>query len=175
MENTNYSVLVRPYAYGQYRILLTELGTPIVTNREVKVEPIEKENTVEIEWNQYDTVGYHHEGAPPGHGDICKLLDTYQPDVMVRITTLIRNSSNPKNLIESFRRHWNSNGSSDRIRLDNRPADKPEIRLNQNITSAIQIDNKFYCCFCVSQLKEIPDHELLCDCGCYVSNRHDVY
>lgn len=64
--------------------------------------------------------------APEGHGSIIRLLDTYNPGTLKRVVEAILEADDPPTYCMSFARPWNTDFIGDRIRLDNKPGDRPE-------------------------------------------------
>lgn len=97
MSNDEYSILIRPYAFGQYRIQLTNVTRPAL-------------------------------GAPEGHGDIVREMCTYKADTMREVTKGLAAAGDPEAYCETLVRPYNCEYKGGRIRLDNRPDDRPEYK-----------------------------------------------
>ncbi len=82
-------------------------------------------------------------GAPDGHGSIVQLLDTYDPLKLIMVVRAILNADDPLALCESKARPWNTNFVGDRIRLDNKPEDRPE-RVTRTTPIDAPIDEAVY-------------------------------
>lgn len=96
MQNPNYTVLVRNYMLGQFRIQLTDVR---------RTDP----------------------RAPKGHGQIVQEMCTYRSSTCATTVASLRNSEDPLKLARSWAKPYNCETKGGRIRLDNRPEDRPEM------------------------------------------------
>lgn len=63
--------------------------------------------------------------APPGHGEIVKMLCTYIPDTLRNVLAKLQHSDDPVECVESMRTSHNSEGPDDVVRLDTTEKDNP--------------------------------------------------
>lgn len=92
MANKKYSLLVRNYALGQFRVQITDVSN-----------------------------GTGQNGAPPGHGDIVQEMCTYKREKALGVIADLGTSEDPVATALTYVRPHNCEFKGGRIRLDNAP------------------------------------------------------
>ena len=88
MADKNFTIIVRPFLMGQFRIQITDITKP-------------------------------DSGAPKGHGSIAGQMCTYKHGTMRKVVKELKDAKDVMKKYNSYRQPWNSDHSTDRIRLDN--------------------------------------------------------
>jgi len=94
MAHNGYSVLIRPYLGGQYRIQLCGLYR-----------------------------SFPDDTYPEGHGDIIREMCTYESFTAGKVLAHLRKSKDPERFCRKLTKPWNCEGPGQRIRLDTKKED----------------------------------------------------
>lgn len=66
--------------------------------------------------------------APEGHGTIVREMCTYHRTTALAVVADLGGSDDPEKTARGYARPWNCESPGGRIRLDNKPEDRPDLR-----------------------------------------------